>query len=280
MTSPSPLAHVSMSVADLTTGRRIDRDADTPQPLASAAKVLWAWALHAEAPTRRSDRVTIDPHDATTGPTGTSTFTDPVTLSLQDAARLAVTFSDNAAADALWSTLGPTTIRAHCHRVGVPHAARHPMAQVFTDLAATMPTDTDPVSWIAGLPDDQVRALPPLDPSRVNAASARELTVMLSHLHNANQAGDAAAAATIRLMQAAALPSPMRTHIGIEDLTVASATGTLLTLRVEVGLVTYPGGPTYAVAVLTHTAGLHRLAERDAAIALVVEDALRSLRAT
>lgn len=55
-------------------------------------------------------QVRVVPADCTPGPTGLSTFSDPVTLSWLDLTRSMITVSDNAAADLLLAAVGMESI--------------------------------------------------------------------------------------------------------------------------------------------------------------------------
>lgn len=99
-------------VREIGTGRMLGGYHDVPVAIASVGKVPLTLALY-----RLADRGTVDlrrivklePDGCSTGATGISAMRDRVSLSLRDAAYLALTISDNAAADALWDA---TTTRA------------------------------------------------------------------------------------------------------------------------------------------------------------------------
>jgi beta-lactamase class A len=106
------------------------------------------------------------------------------------------------------------------------------------------------------------------------------MTTLLSMIWR-DEAGDAAACAEVRRIMALQV-WPHRLSSGFPDgVTVAGKTGTLPGIRNEVGVVTYPDGGRYAVAVFTraHTYEGQR-PEIDAAIGTAARLAVEEIRRT
>ncbi len=124
--------------------------------------------------------VRVNPADCTPGPTGVSTFRDPVVLSWRDLALSMMTVSDNAAADLVLgrvglesverslSDLGLTSTRiiggtADAHRSLVIDAHAHTTAEAFAALAD----------------NDEAWTVSAYDPSYASATTPREMTSLL-----------------------------------------------------------------------------------------------------
>lgn len=90
---------------NLADGAQLGFDIDRPLPLASVVKVPQALVLLDRIDQGDLDpgqRMLIDPEERTPGPAGLSLFTHPSTVAVGDLITLALSISDNAAADALF----------------------------------------------------------------------------------------------------------------------------------------------------------------------------------
>ncbi|MGW0522705.1 serine hydrolase [Crossiella sp. NPDC003009] len=247
--------------------------ADTPVTLASVFKVplLIAWHRSGLDP---AEQVTLRPGERSGGPTGIGAMLDPVTMSLRDLAYLAIAVSDNAAADALLDRVGLAAVNRAMAELGltgttIRHGGR--------DFAATMAED-------AGGPDPALLADPAvlarlrvLDPARTNRSTAREMTRMLGILWRDETPG---AGQIRRLMGLQVWPHRLSSGFPFDDVRVSGKTGTLPTVRNEIGVVEYPDGGRYAVAVFTRSASAaFALPAADAVIGAAARLAVDHLRA-
>lgn len=282
MTASRAAAKVRAAFADAgVTGRlhAVDLDhpdhevsvgADDPVVLASVFKVPLVVALH-HSGLDLTRRVTLD-HDRSTGPTGVGGMLDPVTMSLRDLAYLALTVSDNAAADALVDSIGldevDRTVRElHLSRTVVVHRAR--------DFARTLAEDAAPDELPRALADPVVLSrLRALDPAQTNRGTPRDLTTLLRHVWQHDEC-----APIRRIMALQVWPHRLASGFPFDDVRVAGKTGTLPTVRNEVGVVEYPDGGRYAVAVFTRSASTaFTLPAADAVIGTAARLAVEHLR--
>ncbi|MEU4743858.1 serine hydrolase [Actinosynnema sp. NPDC023658] len=250
--------------------REVSVGADTPVVLASVFKIPLVVALH-HSGLDLTRRITVA-DDRSTGPTGVGGMLDPVTMSLRDLAHLAVTVSDNAAADALVDVVGldevDRTLRElGLERTSVVHRAR--------DFMRTMAEDAAPDELPAALADPVVLSrLRALDPDRTNRGTPRELTTLLRHVW-----GHDGCAPVRRAMGLQVWPHRLASGFPFDDVRVAGKTGTLPTVRNEVGVVEYPDGGRYAVAVFTRSASTaFTLPAADAVIGTAARLAVEHLR--
>ena len=250
--------------------RELSVGADDPVVLASVFKVPLLVALHHSAHDL-TDRITLD-HDRSTGPTGIGGMLDPVTVSLRDLAYLAVTVSDNAAADALVDLIGLDAVnrtldQLHLKNTLIVHRARDFMRTMAEDAAPDEPPGalTDPVVL------SRLRAL---DPDHTNRGTARDLTTLLRHVWRHDDC-----APIRRVMSLQVWPHRLASGFPFDDVRVAGKTGTLPTVRNEIGVVEYPDGGRYAVAVFTRSASTaFTLPQADAVIGTAARLAVEHLR--
>jgi beta-lactamase class A len=260
-------------------------DPDEPVVLASVVKVLVVleYARQAAAgqldPTERT-RVTAADR---LGGLGTAGCLDDVDISWRDLAYLAMSISDNTAADVLLRRVGLDNVRALTAELGlrgtrVAGGPRHAVDSLVDDVGGgdvAVFAERFPALTAA-----QVRTLRAVDPTEATASTSRDVTSLLADVW-ADRAGPPVACAELRGLMArqanwhrfgAAFP---------DDVTVAAKTGTLACVRNEAGVVTHPDGRRYAVAVFTvlDRAGGRR-PEVDAAVGRVARLAVDHLRST
>ncbi|QFZ22694.1 serine hydrolase [Saccharothrix syringae] len=250
--------------------REVCVGADRRVVLASVFKVLLVVALH-HSDLDPTTRLTLDHHRAT-GPTGIGAMLDPVTMSLRDLAHLAITVSDNAAADALVDVLGLGSLNALARDLGLRDTEVVHRAGEFTAVIAE---DARPATLPAALADPVVLArLRALDPDRTTRGTPRDLTRLLAHAW----AHDGCAPVR-RLMGLQVWPHRLASGFPFDDVRVAGKTGSLPTVRNEVGVVEYPDGGRYAVAVFTRSASTaFTLPAADAVIGTAARLAVEHLR--
>lgn len=237
-----------LHAAELDGPGQVSVRADTLVSLASVFKVplLVAWHRTGLDP---AEQLTLRPDQRATGPTGIGAMLDPVTMSLRDLAYLTIAVSDNAAADALLARIGGLpAVNTAMAALGLTHTV---LRHGGRDLGATITED-------AGGPDPALLADPAvlarlrvLDPVRTNQSTAREMTGLLGMIWRDEVAG---AAQIRRVMGLQVWPHRLSSGFPFDDVRVSGKTGTLPTVRNEIGVVEYPDGGRYAVAVFTRSA--------------------------
>jgi beta-lactamase class A len=134
----------------------------------------------------------------------------------------------------------------------------------------------DVQAWLEADPRRLAR-LSVRDPARTNAGTAREMTSLLAALWADRAASPEACAAIRRLLRLQVWPH--RLASGFPEDAVAGKTGTLPGIRNEAGVVTYPDGARYAVAVFTREASLQSVRPAvDASIGTAARLAIEHLR--
>ncbi|BCJ36783.1 serine hydrolase [Actinocatenispora thailandica] len=216
------------------------------------------------------------------GGSGTAGCADHVEMSLRDLARFALSISDNTAADALFAAVGVANVRSLVREVGLPDTRilggpRQVVESIVGDVSGADPARF--AADYAGLDEARMRQLRALDPRHTNASTGRDLTALLRAVWR-DEAAPAAACATLRGLMATQLAGHRLAAGFPDEVEVVAKTGTLLAVRAEAGVVSYPDGGRYAVAVgirLDRMSGRQPAADR--ALGTVARRAVESLRA-
>ncbi|SEB81944.1 beta-lactamase class A [Streptomyces misionensis] len=211
-----------------------------------------------------AERVVVSPAGATPGGQGLCITEDPVEISLRDVARLMLTISDNTAADVLIRRVGIERIRARLTGLGLTGFHLPGTIQHELDTAAR---GAGFAGWgaMAGMIRDaaspeegeamwrRVLASPGMRPGRISSATADDLAALLRVVWR-DEAGPAQACAQLRrTMGQQRLTRKIAAGFGPEVL-VASKSGTVPGgVSNDVGVVAFPDGRRYAVAVLTRS---------------------------
>ena len=272
-----------LHVTDIDTGREVAVRAGEPVVLASVFKVPLLVAFHRQADDGLLDPaepVTLRPSDRTAGPTGVSGMQDEVRMSLRDLTFLMITVSDNAAADAVLDRVGRDAVNATAAALGL----RDTIVEVSgRELHETLLADAGVPSFAdvwarldePGMPS-RLRAL---DPMRTSRSTPRDMTRLLSMIWRDEAAPPDGCAAMRRLLGLQVWPHRLSSGFPFDDVVVSGKTGTLPTLRNEVGAVEYPDGGRYAVAVFTRSPlPIAVLPQADAVIGTAARLAVESLR--
>lgn len=273
-----------LHAADIDTGREIGVRPDEPVVLASVFKVPLLVAFHRQAAAGLLDpteAVTVRPEDRSAGPTGISALLDEVRMSLRDLACLMITVSDNAAADVLLDRVGLAAVNETAARLGLP---RTHVDGGGRDLYDAMLSDGGVDSFAelwARLDEPGVLGrLRGLDPARTSRSTPREMTRLLGLVWRDEAAPPDGCAAMRRLFGLQVWPHRLSSGFPFDDVLVSGKTGTLLTVRNEVGVVEYPDGGRYAVAVFTRSSlPIAALPRADAVIGTSARMAVEALRA-
>lgn len=265
-------------------GAEVSVGADEPVVLASVFKILVLTAY-----VRAVAAGELDPTERTTvtaryriGGVGTAGFSDDVEASWRDLAQNMMTMSDNAATDVVYHRLGSTAVNRVISDLGLRQTrlvgcCEDLFASVVSDLGGTPDSDLDEL--FEGASAAQILALDAVHPVKTSHSTPRDVTTLLNALWT-DTAAPAEACRQARDIMAQQI-WPHRLSSGFPSgVRIAAKTGTLPTWRNEAGVVTYPDGRRYAVAVFTRAASL---AERqplvDASIGHAGFAAVEHLRA-
>ncbi|WP_097869101.1 serine hydrolase [Streptomyces sp. rh34] len=258
--------------------------ADESVVIASVFKVLLVLEFARQVAAGQLDpreRVRVTAADRLGG-WGTAGCADDVELSLRDLAFFAISVSDNSAADLLLARVGLDTVRLLAEELGldstrVVGGPRDVLESMLSEVGAR--DEAEFALRYPALPDDHKRRLSVLDPLRTNAGTPRDITRLLRLVWR-DEAGPPEACAWVReLMGRQAFRHRLVSGFP-DEVAIAAKTGTLPGLHMEAGVVRYPDGGLYAVAVFARTREL--AASRtavDAAIGATARIAVDFLRA-
>ncbi|MFI6901576.1 serine hydrolase [Nonomuraea sp. NPDC050394] len=262
--------------------REVDGDAevafgaDDPVVLASVFKIpiVLEYALQAAAgELERTERLMVTAADKDGG-IGTSGCADDISLTLRDLAHFMMTMSDNAATDVLLRRVGLDRVHATLRSLGL---SRTRLIGGCAELFEQVKQELGPVD-LEKLTGEQVRSLAIRDPERTTSGTPREITTLLSLIWR-DEAGPAEACQEVRrIMGNQVWPHRLSSGFG-DEVKVSGKTGTLWGVRNEAGVVEFPDGRRYAVAVFLRTVGLGlRDPAADAAIGRAARVAVDRLR--
>lgn len=260
-------------------------DADSPVVTASVFKVPVMLELARQTAAgglSATQRVVVPASRRTDGPTGLSVMLDDVELSLRDLGFMMMSVSDNTATDVVMGLVGLDRVATTLASLGLRETVvAQDCAQLLTELAGDLGirlASDVPLSF-ADLDRTKVAAARALNARHTNRTTPREMTHLLSLIWT-DEAGPPEACAEVRRVMALQV-WPHRLSSGFPDgVAVAGKTGTLPGIRNEVGVVTYPDGGRYAVAVFTVAESLaSQQPAVDAAIGHAGRVAVDALRA-
>ncbi|OKI04835.1 serine hydrolase [Streptomyces sp. CB02923] len=265
---------------DIDSGTEVGAGADHPVVTASVHKLCLLVALHRHAANGHLDlaeQSECPPGNRTPGPTGIAAMLDPVRMSLRDMAYLMMAVSDHAAADLLLERVGLDGVNHITRQLGL---TRTHATHTFGQLLATIRQDAGP-GGIRALSDPYVIArLRALDPARTNRSTPRDMTRLLGAIWRDEACTAEHDAAIRRLLGLQVWPHRLASGFPFDDVQVAGKTGSLPTVRNEVGVIEYPDGGRYAVGVFTRAASTAAtLPAADAVIGTAARIAVEALRA-
>ncbi|CAM4138649.1 serine hydrolase [Kibdelosporangium persicum] len=265
------------------TSREVDVDADEPVVMASVYKLPLLVALCREFDRGRVDpqsAVRINPASCTPGPTGISTFLDPITMSWRDLAASMMTVSDSAAADVILGEVGLDAVRDVVADLELPGTRIvGGTADVEATLMRETGTSTTAQAFALISDNDQVRTVSAYDPAYTSATTPRDMTRLLSLIWSDSVASAEQCAFIRRLMGMQVWPHRIRAGFPFGAVRVSGKTGTIGAVRNEVAVVEYAGEIPIAVAVFTFAARADlALPAVDAAIAESARIAVTDLR--
>lgn len=241
---------------DLASGREIAWQADEPVVAASVFKIPALVELCRQADAGElslAEPVLVPFADRAPGPTGLSVGLDAATLSWRDLALSMIVVSDNAATDVICTRLGIDRINATMLALGLPGTqlvgdCRYLFTQAGQDAGGRSSADF-PVK-----PDrDLLARLRVLQPLQTNRTTAREASRLLASIWRDEAASADGCALMRRILGAQVWPHRLASGFPEDDVRTAGKTGTLVTVRNEAGVVSYPDGHHYAVSVFTRS---------------------------
>lgn len=264
-----------LHAVDLASGAEIGHHSDEPVVLASVFKIpvlLELFRQDAEGELDARELVTIPAEARTPGPFGISVMQDPITMSWRDLAWLMIGISDNAATDVICDRVGTDRVNALLESLGLKHttligACRDIFASIAEDLGTDDLAELDLFN-VAVV--DTLRAINPLETS---CSTPREITQLLCDIWADRAAPAAACAETRRVLGLQVWPHRLATGFPEDGVRLSGKTGTLPRWRNEVGVVEFPDGRSYAVAVFTRS---HELTEKNFAADAVIGRAARA----
>ncbi|MFG3099760.1 serine hydrolase [Streptomyces sp. NPDC048182] len=269
-----------LHAVDIDTGAQVDAGADRTVPTASVHKLCVLVTLHelaARGELELTERIACPPDGRTPGPTGLAAMLDPVELSLRDAAFLMMSVSDNTAADLLLDRVGLDAVNRTSARLGLTGTRA---VQRFGAMLDGMREDAGPAGARALADPHVIARLRALDPATAGHSTPRDMTRLLGAIWRDEACPPEYGAAMRRILGLQVWPHRLAAGFPFDDVHVAGKTGTLPTLRHEVGVVEYPDGGRYAVAVFTRTAHTAATLPRaDAVIGTAARIAVDALRA-
>ncbi|MFZ6990345.1 serine hydrolase [Curtobacterium sp. RRHDQ66] len=248
----------SILVRDLATGHEIALDADVPFPAASLTKLPIALAVLDRVEDGRLDgaqAVTVPAGNPTEGTPGTGRFRRPAVIAVDDLVSLALTISDNGAADALLELVPPaevTAVLTALHLTGI--AVRHPFRDLSdTPLERFAPEEAHLAHTLAirGSTPAHGHPVRQLDVARTNTGTARAWVDLLAAIWNERGVRPAVAHRLREHLHGNVIRHRLAPDFASDASTWASKTGTLLNLRHEIGVVEHTDGSRFAVAALS-----------------------------
>jgi beta-lactamase class A len=274
---------ISFHAVNIDTGREVGHYPDTTVVPASVFKVPVLVELCRQAASGELDAtspIQIPVAGRAFGPFGISVLRDQVTMSLRDLAWQMIGFSDNAATDVICAHVGLDRVNARLTQLGLTTTW---VDADCRDLLATMLEDAgvDRIEDFPTYPEPELLAkLRCLDPQRSpQRTTAREMTSLLRMIWR-DEAADSVACSEMRNLLGRQLwPHRLASGFPEDDVSTAGKTGTLPCVRNEVGVVTYPDGDRYAVAVFTRRPGNRpKDPEADSIIGRIARTAIDVLR--
>ncbi|GAA3566684.1 serine hydrolase [Amycolatopsis ultiminotia] len=275
---------VRLHAADLDGPGRVAIGAAEPVVTASVFKVPVALELARQAAAGELDLaepITVAPGHPTPSPYGLATFRHEVTMSWHDLAVLMIGISDNVATDLILARIGRDAVAKLLRHLGFEHTV---VPQDCGELLRTIGTDlgadyADGERQLTALSPAQLASLRALQPEHTCRTTAEEMTRLLGLVWRDEAAPPAACADVRRWMGLQVWPHRLRSGFADDRIRISGKTGTLPTVRNEVGVVEYPDGGRYAVAVFTEAADARgQVPERDRFLGFAAARAVGWLR--
>ncbi|RZT66454.1 beta-lactamase class A [Microcella alkaliphila] len=230
-------------------------------------------------PTRRFD---LAPDDfAVLGPTGIAVFADPVSLSFRDLCLSMMSVSDNRATDVVMDAVGLERVNATMRALGLGSTVLEgDCAALFASITEDLAVAPDAALDLSAIDEDALRGLRALDPRRTNRTTPREASQLLARLWTDRGIDPSACAEARRILGLQVWSNRLRAGFPDDSVRVSGKTGTLLTVRNEVGVVEHPDGGRCAVSVFLRLPAADAVVPHfDHAIGEIAAAAVAELRA-
>ncbi|MFE9612039.1 serine hydrolase [Streptomyces sp. NPDC006012] len=260
---------------------------------ASTFKIVVALELFCQGAEGRLDpaeRVRLSPAQATPGGQGFCIFEDEAEVSLRDIARMMLTISDNTATDLLIRRVSLSCIHDRLAGLGLDRirlvgTIRQEFDAIGRDAGFAGWVDMGHAMRQAGSPADaervweRARSAPSLRPGRITSATAGQMATLLRLIWR-DEAGPGDACRAVRtILGQQRLTRKIATGFS-DEVRVAAKSGTVPgCANNDAGVVQYPDGSRFAVAVFTRPAGpAPRAPKADSAIGTAARLAVEHLR--
>lgn len=243
---------------DIDSGAEVGVRADEPVVTASVFKVpvLTEYVLQVAAgELDPAARIRVPAGSVTQGSTGISVFRDDADLSLRDLATSMITVSDNGATDIVTALVGVDRVNATMRRLGLEGTVltgdcASLFAAMAEEMAPEMLASGEPLDKVlAAASADRIGALTVCTPGSTNRSTPAECTRLLQLLWTDGAAAPEACAEARRILGLQIWPHRLSSGFPRDDVTISGKTGTIGIVRNEIGVVEYPDGGRYAVAV-------------------------------
>jgi len=248
----------SIVVRDIDAGREVAIDADIPTPAASLAKVPIALSVLLRIADGRIDGaspVTVPPGDPAEGTPGTGRFRHPSTIAVDDLVSLAISISDNGAADALLALVPAAEVMADLDALGIRGiAVRHPFADLSdTPLERFAPDDAHLAHTLAirGSTPAHGHPVRQLDVARTNTVTSAGFADLLEAIWRERGIPPVVASRLREHLHGNTTRHRLAPDLAADDARWASKTGTLLNLRHEAGVLENADGSRFAIVALS-----------------------------
>ncbi|GAA1975105.1 serine hydrolase [Nocardioides panacihumi] len=272
-------AEIFAHARDLRDGKEVGWRSDNPVVTASVFKVSVLLEYVRQVSSGELDpreQLEITDADRVLGPSGLSVFTDDTRWSLRDLATSMMTVSDNTATDVLVDILGLDRINKTLADLGLPGTVLVGACQGIFDAALVELGVSDFAQLDAAMESlgSDVAGMAFCDPARTNRSTPRESTELLARIWSDEAATPEACAEARRILGLQVWSHRLASGFPDDRIRVSGKTGTIGVARNEIGVVEYPDGSSYAIAVFLRTS---RFAYRQPAADALIGRVARAL---
>ncbi|MGX7681557.1 serine hydrolase [Jatrophihabitans sp. DSM 45814] len=254
-------ARVFAHAIDIDTGVDAGIDAEHPVVTASVFKVPVLAEYVRQVSIGDLDprtRIVVKAADATPGPTGLSVFNDDADWSLRDIATSMITVSDNTATDIVCRLVGIDRVNALMESLGLSGTKLvgdcvDTFASINKDLDLPMSTPDEDLEQVMRANAERVPSMAICTPSATNRTTPRDATRLLELLWTDKVASPDACAQARAILGKQVWTHRLSSGFPDDAIRVSGKTGTIGIVRNEIGVVEYPDGRRYAVAIFVRT---------------------------
>ncbi len=236
---------VSFCIEHLGTGQRLTWEAERPMPTASLIKLpimVVAYEAIANGKLNLTDPITVTSDDMVPGAgVLTQHFSPGTQITLRDAIRLMIAFSDNTATNLVVDRIGLPTTAERMEQLGFPNTKLH--SKVFRGSTTVFPERSREFG--------------------LGSTTAEEMVGLLKKLYSQELVSVAACNEMLEHLRACDDDTKLRCLLP-KDIQVANKTGAVSNIRTDAALLTTPSG-TIALCVLTRNNADHSYDDNNAA---------------